>query len=199
MGSFYADPHYVALARRAAGRLGTTDQRIINAILAQWQCEHGTGDLYPPTRNNPGNLARGAVPPGFPYTVQYPNPQLGNPIVTFYTPESGADAYATLLKTGSRYAAVRTAVAMGDGVGFIKAVGASGYGTGTTCMLGVYKTEPLPTPTHPVTYRLNGGQVAYLASHGAGLTAHQLHLLHIGQGVTLTLHQLHLLHVYGGG
>lgn len=138
--SLYTDPRYRALAIAAARILGTSSANIVNAILAQWACEKGQGDAYPPFRNNPGNLARGAAHGlGYPFYVQYPNPQPSNPIVTFYSALAGAKAYATLLKVGSRYAGVRAAARAGNGRAFCIAMGASGYGTSARCMLSVYR------------------------------------------------------------
>lgn len=148
--SLYNDPRYIALAAEAALVLGTKDRDIIAAILAQWTCEKGNSDEYPPVRNNPGNLARGAAQGlGFSFTIQYPNPQPGNPIVTFWSPAGGAGAYARLIASGSRYAGVRKAVKAGDGHAFIVAMGKSGYGTGTACMLSAYHPSAPPTDTPP--------------------------------------------------
>jgi hypothetical protein len=143
------DPQYRALATYAAGILGTKDGDIIAAILAQWTCEHGNADAYPPSRNNPGNLSRGAASGlGIPFTVTYPNPQPSNPIVTYQVPRDGARAYSTLINTGSRYAAVRAAVKAGNGKAYIVAIGKSGYGTPTGCMLSAYH-PPAPVPPQP--------------------------------------------------
>lgn len=136
------DPRYKILAQRAATLLGTSDPKIVNAILAQWRCEIGSNDMYPPTRNNPGNLTQSAAESiNFPYTVAPgPNPQPGNPIVTFSTPEVGADAYGTLLATLPRYEAVRDAVAAGDPYAFFDAIVSTGYGSkSTVCMRSVYR------------------------------------------------------------
>jgi hypothetical protein len=129
--------------------LGTSDPDIVAAILAQWTCEKGA-DPYPPARDNPGNLARGAAQGlGVPFRIEYPNPQPGNPIVTFATPELGATAYGRLVNSGARYAAVRAAARAGDGHAYIVAMGASGYGTGTACMLSAYRPPAPPTDTPP--------------------------------------------------
>ncbi len=129
--------NWAALARSAASRLGTSSPAIVTAILAQWQCEQkGT---WPPTRNNPGNVARGwASALSYPYTVEQPNPQPSNPIVTYPSASIGAQAYADGLRLFSRYSGVRTAVARGDGIGFLRAISAAGYGTGLACMLASY-------------------------------------------------------------
>jgi hypothetical protein len=139
------DPQYRALATKAARVLHTNDADIIAAILAQWQCEKGNNDPYPPVRNNPGNVARKAASTlGFPFTVPdlATNPQPGNPIVTFRSSLDGANAYGKLLDTGSRYERVRKAVKAGDGHAFILAMGASGFGSSTKCMLGAYRPPP---------------------------------------------------------
>lgn len=142
------DPRYRALARRAAAVMGTASADIAAAILAQWTCELGNADAYPPARNNPGNLSRGAAAGlGVPFRVTYPNPQPGNPIVTYQVPADGADAYARLINTGSRYAGVRAAVAAGSGGAYIAAIARSGYGTSGACMAAAYHpVQPNPTP-----------------------------------------------------
>ncbi len=129
--------NWAALARSAASRLGTSSPAIVTAILAQWQCEQkGT---WPPTRNNPGNVARGwASALSYPYTVEQPNPQPSNPIVTYPSPSIGAQAYADGLRLFSRYSGVRAAVAAGNGPGFLTAISRAGYGTGLACMLASY-------------------------------------------------------------
>jgi hypothetical protein len=139
--SAFDDPRYKVLATRAATALGTNSAEIINAILAQWRCEIGAQDIYPPNRNNPGNIAKGAASDvGATYIVAPgPNPQPGNPIVTFATPEYGADIYAKVLGTLPRYAGVRAAVQAGSASEFITAIGNSGYGTSATCMRSAYR------------------------------------------------------------
>ncbi len=159
--ALWSDPHYRALATVSAKALGTSSGSIIAAILAQWTCEKGNADAYPPSRNNPGNLARGAASGlGYPFSVQYPNPQPGNPIVTFTTPTYGALAYAKLLRLGSRYAGVRAAVKAGNGRAFIIAMGKSGYGTGTACMFSAYHPPTAPAPT-PEKDMLNLANLTY--------------------------------------
>ena len=144
--TLWSDPKYKALAKLAAQQMGSTDGDIIAAILAQWTCEKGNADAYPPSRNNPGNLARGAAQGlGYPFHIDYPNPQPSNPIVTFDTPQNGSRAYGKLIATGSRYRGVMLAVHKGDGYAYIKAMGASGYGTSTACMLSAYH-PPAPQP-----------------------------------------------------
>lgn len=140
------DPRYVGLARRAAGRLGSSSDPIVNAILAQWTCELGNGDAWPPRRNNPGNLSAGAAKTiGARYSVDPgSNPQPGNPIVTFPSPEAGADAYAKLLGSSGRYSGVRAAVRARDGRAYIEAIGASGYGGSLACMRNVLGGSAAP-------------------------------------------------------
>jgi hypothetical protein len=145
----WSDPAYRTLAEYSAAIMGTGDGDIVAAILAQWTCEKGNADAYPPSRNNPGNLTRGAASGlGIPFTVTYPNPQPGNPVVTYATPRNGAHAYAKLIMTGSRYGGVRAAVRLGNGRAYIVAMGDSGYGTSTACMLSTYH-PPAPAPVPP--------------------------------------------------
>ncbi len=150
-----SDPKYRVLAATAAKVLGTSDLDIIAAILAQWTCEKGNADAYPPSRNNPGNLARGALGGlGLTFTIQYPNPQPGNPIVTFATPTYGATAYGKYIRAngqvGERYAGVMSAVRAGNGHDYIIEMGQSGYGTSTACMLSAYHPAAPPTDKPPV-------------------------------------------------
>ncbi len=174
--SLWNDPKYRALAAVAAGIMGSKDGDIIAAILAQWTCEKGNADAYPPSRNNPGNLARGAASGlGYPFHVDYPNPQPGNPIVTFATPGDGARAYGKLIHVGSRYAGVRAAVAAGNGHAYIVAMGKSGYGTSTGCMLSAYhppapQPTPKPEPEDPVglTFRYIDRIPGTVVVNGAG-------------------------------
>jgi len=136
------DSRYAALASSAASGIGASSPAITRAILSQWQCELGANAPWPPTRNNPGNLARGFVSSlGYPFTVQTPNPQPGNPIVTFSSPQLGAQAYAAGIRTFSRYASTRAAAARGDGLGFLRAISAAGYGTGYSCPASVYNSS----------------------------------------------------------
>ncbi|MGH2512944.1 MAG: hypothetical protein ACRDGQ_09675 [Candidatus Limnocylindrales bacterium] len=143
------NPAYQALAASAAAELGNSSPAIVRAILAQWQCEIGNAS-YPPPRNNPGNMARGAAQGiGAPFTVAPgPNPQPGNPIVTFPSAAAGAHAYAAGIRAYARYALARSAIARGDGQGFLVAVTNAGYGTNQSCCLRVYASEtgaiPLP-------------------------------------------------------
>ncbi len=135
------DPGYGALASTAAAALGGSSPDVVRAILSQWQCELGAGAPYPPPRNNPGNIARGlASELGLPYTVAPgPNPQPGNPIVTYPSASVGAQAYAAAIATHSRYAGALRAARAGDGLAFVRAIGSSGWGTGLSCMLSVYR------------------------------------------------------------
>ncbi len=90
--------------------------------------------------------------------MTYPNPQPGNPIVTYSTPTNGARAYGTLIKVGSRYAGVRAAVKAGNGHAYITAMGKSGYGTSTACMLSAYH-PPAPAPKPPTEVPLQSFNV----------------------------------------
>jgi hypothetical protein len=132
------DSRYAALARTAAAALGASSPEIARAILSQWQCEGQSH--WPPVRNNPGNIARGlATSLGLAFTVTTPNPQPGNPIVSYASPSIGATAYAKAIATQSRYGTVLRAARAGDGLAFVRAMGSSGWGTGSSCMLGVYR------------------------------------------------------------
>ncbi len=179
--SLWNDPKYKALAKLSAAVMGSTDGDIIAAILAQWTCEKGNADAYPPGRNNPGNLARGAASGlGYTFHVDYPNPQPGNPIVTFETPGNGAKAYGKLIAVGSRYAAVRAAVKAGNGHAYIVAMGHSGYGTTTACMLSTYH-PPLPVPpTHPP-----GGEVIVPQSLGHVVTTTEARIYPVPNGTPI--------------
>lgn len=147
--SLSSNPSYQALAALAASALGNPAPAIVKAILAQWQCELGNV-AYPPTRNNPGNIARGfAEGVGIPFTVHFPNPQPGNPIVTYATPADGARAYAGGIRKFKRYAVARAAVARGDGRGFILGLTAAGWGTNAACALRVYGGNTGPVSTTP--------------------------------------------------
>lgn len=136
-----SDSRYGALAAAAAAALGSSSPDVARAILSQWQCELGAGAPYPPPRNNPGNIARGlASELGLAYTVAPgSNPQPGNPIVTYPTASVGAQAYAAAIATHSRYAGALRAARAGDGLAFVRAIGSSGWGTGLSCMLSVYR------------------------------------------------------------
>lgn len=127
-----------ALAVVAGNVLGASGEDAIRGILAQWTCEQrGT---WPPTRNNPGNVAKGfADAVGFPYTIQQPNPQPSNPIVTYSSPELGARAYASGLARFSRYSSALAAARANNGAAFVRYVTKAGYGTSYTCAIGVYR------------------------------------------------------------
>jgi hypothetical protein len=86
-------------------------------------------------------VARGFVRSlGLPYTVETPNPQPGNPIVTFSSAALGAQAYAAGIRSFSRYAATRAAAARGDGLGYLKAITAAGWGTSYSCASSAYRS-----------------------------------------------------------
>ena len=135
------DSRYAGLAGSAAAALGSSSPDVVRAILSQWQCELGAQAPWPPPRNNPGNISRGlASELGLAYTVAPgPNPQPGNPIVTYPSASVGAQAYAAAIATHSRYAGALRAARAGDGLAFVRAIGSSGWGTGLSCMLGVYR------------------------------------------------------------
>lgn len=135
------DSRYAGLAGQAASALGSSSPDVVRAILSQWQCELGANAPWPPPRNNPGNIARGlASELGLAYTVAPgPNPQPGNPIVAYPSASVGAQAYAAAIATHSRYAGALRAARAGDGLAFLRAIGSSGWGTGLSCMLGVYR------------------------------------------------------------
>lgn len=140
------DPRYRVLAMRAAAVMGSTSKGIVNAIIAHMRCEIGSRDAYPPTRNNPGNVAQDAARDvKAAYTVDTPNPQPGNPIVTFSTPEYGADTYGHVINDLPRYAMVRSAVRADEPEAYLHAVAAAGYGTGFACLASVYR-DPADSP-----------------------------------------------------
>jgi hypothetical protein len=157
-----ADPRWWSLARAATVRLlGHANESVATAVLAQWTCEQPTGKgHWPPTRNNPGNNAAGwAKALGYSYTVQTPNPQPGNPIVTYASPGIGAAAYADGLRKFGRYSSAMARARAGDGLGFGQAVCSAGYGTSKTCFTNIYRQltgqgptqgsgggQPLPDP-----------------------------------------------------
>jgi hypothetical protein len=132
------DSRYAALARTAAAAMGASSPDVVRGILAQWQCEGQKS--WPPARNNPGNIARGlAQDLGLAFTIGPNPPQPGNPIVTFASPSVGATAYAAAITRMARYRTALNAARAGDGLGFVRAIGSSGWGTGLSCMTGVYR------------------------------------------------------------
>lgn len=190
-------------ARLAADRLvaGTAAASVVRGVLAQWIAENGW--TWPPPRRNPGNLARGwAAVFSYPYSIQTPNPQPGNPIVTFATVAGGASCYADGLRTFARYADALSKARAGDGLGFALAVCAAGYGTNATTTRNVYAAlggEPSSAPSAnagganvairycPVTatatkMQLRGGQPAYDRPGGTAVThmAHDAAVPYVG-------------------
>lgn len=145
-----------AYAQRAADRITghAAPIAVAKGVLAQWIAENGW--TWPPPRRNPGNLARGwAGSFSYPFTYSFPNPQPGNPIVTFATLQGGADCYAAGLVSFPRYAAAVTAARAGDGLGFAVAVCQAGYGTTESAVRSVYAV--LATPTAPGGVAQPGG------------------------------------------
>ena len=193
------DPRVWPYARLAAaivngGRAAAPS--VVAGVVAQWTCESGHG--WPPARNNPANLARGFVAGlGVPYTVGEPNPQPGNPIVTFATIAAGASAYARGLVAIPRYAPAIARARAGDGKGFADAVCRAGFGTSQACVDSVYAGLVVPPPPAPrdniecrstvgAMLRTGPGQ-RYPAVRSAhhGSTAHKLGT-RVGQPYTTT-------------
>jgi hypothetical protein len=155
---------------------GTATDSVVRGVLSQWIAESGWG--WPPLRRNPGNLARGwAKGFGYPYTVQNPNPQPSNPIVTFTTLKGGAYCYADGLRAYPRYNTAQQLAEHGDGLGFAVAVCRAGYGTSESTVRSVYAL--LGNPPHPAPQvRITTARV-YLRS-GASTAYRALELLPIG-------------------
>lgn len=165
------DPRYISDAYAAAALIGAAGKRdVVRGILAQWTCEKGNADAYPPVRNNPGNLSRDAlagvagIPPF--HVDSGTNPQPGNPIVTFATGRDGARAYGLYLAARSRYAAALVAARRGDGLTFALLVCAAGYGTGSACTRSAYLTIPEP-PALVTAYAIH-------VAHGATVRVYEL-------------------------
>lgn len=138
------------LAARAADRITGTraDPSVARGVLAQWIAEHGY--QWPFSRNNPGNLARGwARSFPFPFTISTPNPQPGNPIVTFTSQAAGADCYAAGLVAFDRYNGAVAKARAGDGLGFAVAVCRAGFGTRESAVRTVYAALRHPAAEHP--------------------------------------------------
>jgi hypothetical protein len=132
---------FACLAQLAGNRLvgGSASPSVIKGILAQWYCENGSS--FPPPRNNPGNNAEGwASGLTYPYTIETPNPQPGNPIVTYDTLMDGALAYADGLLAFDRYSVAVQKARNGDGLGMAEAICDAGYGTSKTCVDNVYES-----------------------------------------------------------
>jgi hypothetical protein len=130
---------------------GGADPSVARAVLSQWIAENGWH--WPPARNNPGNIAKGAAVdlPGTWHAV-FPNPQPGNPIVTYATLEMGLEAYAAALRTFQRYANALPLVRAGRGLDAMVQVCADGWGTNSATVRSVYAalgtdpTGPAPAP-----------------------------------------------------
>jgi hypothetical protein len=186
-----------AYARAAANRLvgGTASDSVVRGVLAQWIAENGWG--WPAPRRNPGNLARGwAAAFKYPFTVQSPNPQPGNPIVTFATLSDGAYCYADGLRAFPRYNAAQAKAVAGDGLGFALAVCAAGYGTNSSTVKSVYAM--LGNPPHavpPATYHTTAP--LYLRS-GAGTNYRALRLLPKGTAIAVVATVSGGAYRYGG-
>lgn len=143
-------PDSWALARRAADRIvgRHADPSVVQAVLAQWVAEHGWVTAW--SRRNPGNLARGwAASVGVPFHVTFPNPQPGNPIVTYVTDNMGADAYARGLVAFPRYGSAVAAARAGDGLTFAVRVCQAGYGTRESAVRTVYAALQPPAISPP--------------------------------------------------
>jgi hypothetical protein len=144
------------LAQRAADRIvgRAAPRAVAQGVLAQWVAEQGWVTSW--ARHNPGNLAERWVHAlGFPYTVHMPNPQPGNPIVTFATDGLGADCYARGLVTFDRYSSAVAAARAGDGLLFAVRVCQAGYGTRESTVRNVY--DQLRAPAIPTPGSTSGG------------------------------------------
>ncbi len=137
----HVDERFWGLAQVTADRLiGQPANRSLAAgVLAQWIAENGWG--FPPRRNNPGNLSKGWTDKfDLPCHAVNPNPQPGNPIMTFDRLEDGAKCYAAGLTAFKRYRDAITAGKAGDGLGFAIAVCQAGYGTRESTVKSVFAT-----------------------------------------------------------
>lgn len=140
------------LAGRAADRIvgRAAHPSVARAVLAQWIAEHG--EEWPFSRNNPGNVAqRWARSVGATFSVDWPNPQPGNPIVTFASQAAGADAYAAGLVAFDRYNQAILFARAGRGLDFAVENARAGYGTRESAIRTVYAAlaapgGPSPTP-----------------------------------------------------
>lgn len=139
-----------ALAQRAADKIvgRAAHPSVARGVLAQWIAEQGYVSAW--TRHNPGNVAeRWTHALGFPYTVHTPNPQPGNPIVTFATDAIGADCYARGLVVFDRYSSAVAAARAGDGLLFAVRVCQAGFGTRESAVRTIYsqlRPPAIPTP-----------------------------------------------------
>lgn len=163
------------LAGRAADRIvgGRAHPSVAQAVLAQWIAEHGV--QWPFSRNNPGNLARGwARSFPFPFTISTPNPQPGNPIVTFASLAAGADCYAQGLVAFPRYNAAVAAARAGDGLLFAVRVCQAGFGTRESTVRSVYAA--LRAPATPTPGPTSGGANVAIRYAQVSTTATRLRL-----------------------
>lgn len=170
MGAMTADAW--AWAQRAADRI--TGQAapiaVAKGVLAQWIAENGWA--WPPPRHNPGNLARGwAGSFAYPFSYSFPNPQPGNPIVTFATLQGGVDCYAAGLVAFPRYAAAVQAARAGNGLGFAVAVCEAGYGTSESTVRAIYAVLATPLPPGGVA-QPGGANVAIRYATVSGTVNH---------------------------
>ncbi len=141
------DPRYRELAAEAAHMLGGGPD-LVRAVLAQWQCEIGAGDPWPPPNNNPGNVGVVAL-----RSVGIYRPWGSPPQARCTDPTDGANCYAALIMRASRYAAAVAAAQADDGAAFLRAITDAGYGTEPGCALALYHAladAPAPAPSpHP--------------------------------------------------
>lgn len=155
-------------ARLAADRIvgRPAHPSVTRAVLAQWIAENGWH--WPPPRNNPGNLARGwAANFDIPFRWETPNPQPGNPIVTFRRPADGAICYALGLARFSRYASAVVAARAGSGLEFAVRVCRAGYGTRESAVRTVYAAlGGAPAPAPRPTSRRENVAIRYAAISG---------------------------------
>ncbi len=161
--SVSTDPRYRPLASTAIAAMGAqASSSMVAAIVSQWQCEQ-PANAWPPRRNNPGNLARGwAAAVGIPFTVDFPNPQPSNPIVTYASAADGAQAYGIGIRSFSRYSSALAYARGGDGARFLKAITSAGYGTSYTCAISVYNR---------LGGQAAGGDVIPASTTGSGVLA----------------------------
>lgn len=141
------DPGFYPLARTAANRLVKTFAYpdVVKATLAIWIAENGWD--YPPARNNPGNNSRDwAEELQVDHCVAYPNPQPGNPIVSYLDLDTGAKAFADGVRLFARYVDAKAKAIAGDGLDYGLALIAAGFGTRADTFQAVYGQLPAPPP-----------------------------------------------------
>jgi hypothetical protein len=135
----HVDERFWDLAQVAADRLigQPADRSLAAGVLAQWIAENGW--RFPPPRNNPGNLSKRWTDAfDLPCHAVSPNPQPGNPIMTFDRLGDGARCYADGLAAFKRYRHAVTAGKAGDGLGFAVAVCKAKYGTRESTVKSVF-------------------------------------------------------------